>query len=58
MDIKAEGPGKVTGLFERLQDLENENQSLTEKLFYLTATDKQVRQQSEKNVKFFNTTVI
>jgi hypothetical protein len=32
MDIKAEGPGKVTGLFERLQDLENENQSLTEKL--------------------------
>lgn len=48
MDIKAEGPGKVTGLFERLQDLENENQSLTEKLFNLTATDKQVRQQSEK----------
>ncbi|XP_052102217.1 golgin subfamily B member 1-like isoform X2 [Mytilus californianus] len=51
MDVKSDGsnsPGKVTGLFERLQDLENENTSLTEKLSSLTSTDKQVRQLSEK----------
>ncbi|XP_063434418.1 golgin subfamily B member 1-like isoform X3 [Mytilus trossulus] len=51
MDIRCDGsnsPGKVTGLFERLQDLENENTSLTEKLSSLTSTDKQVRQLSEK----------
>ncbi|XP_076104970.1 uncharacterized protein LOC143073368 isoform X3 [Mytilus galloprovincialis] len=51
MDVRCDGsnsPGKVTGLFERLQDLENENTSLTEKLSSLTSTDKQVRQLSEK----------
>ncbi|XP_021350814.1 centrosomal protein of 290 kDa-like isoform X3 [Mizuhopecten yessoensis] len=40
--------GKVTGLFQRLQELESENQSLSEKLVSLTATDAQVRQLSEK----------
>ncbi|XP_069140481.1 golgin subfamily B member 1-like [Argopecten irradians] len=40
--------GKVTGLFQRLQELESENQSLSEKLVSLTATDAQVKQLSEK----------
>ncbi|XP_033756453.1 centrosomal protein of 290 kDa-like isoform X2 [Pecten maximus] len=40
--------GKVTGLFQRLQELESENQTLTEKLVSLTATDAQVKQLSEK----------
>ncbi|XP_060066658.1 nuclear anchorage protein 1-like isoform X2 [Ylistrum balloti] len=40
--------GKVTGLFQRLQELESENQTLSEKLVSLTATDAQVKQLSEK----------